>query len=453
MSVPTARNQGDLLPDHAYPLGPPEAFASFNALFDHRVQHYPDDPFLSDLTRHLNYSQADKCINTLAKLHGERIVPRRKGEPGKAVGMLWRAGMDYVLHDIALQRLCAGVRHECKMALIVIRRGHIPVAISPSLPPSAIISILRSTEAVALIHGPDQLKSAQAAITDLPGVSLIQVDTHDVPPSDNTTWRTELSPEEESQEVNSIIHTSGSTGDPKIIPMRNRPWLANCCSYPGGPGACLVVTPLSHAYARLALIGTVAYAGRFIVYPPTMPITAPNLMKAIRESKPEMIWVVPTLVKMIAEEPGGIDLLTGLGIVGSAGGPVPTELGDSLVANGVHLVVTLGASEAGNVFSSSRDYDTDRHWEYMRPPTFAIKYMHFESVEDGLAELVVDSKYPSLQMCNRPDGSWASGDLYELHETMKNAWRYFGRRDDLIVHSTGHKTNPIPSRLSPHTPN
>lgn len=34
---------------------------------------------------------------------------------------------------------------------------------------------------------------------------------------------------------------------------------------------------------------------------------------------------------------------------------------------------------------------------------------------------------------NRPDGSYATGDLYERHPTKKDTWKYAGRGDDTIV--------------------
>lgn len=58
---------------------------------------------------------------------------------------------------------------------------------------------------------------------------------------------------------------------------------------------------------------------------------------------------------------------------------------------------------------------------------------------------MLDAHFPTVNIRNCEDGSYATGDLFELHETIPNAWRYFGRSDDLLIHSSGEKTNPIPS--------
>lgn len=34
---------------------------------------------------------------------------------------------------------------------------------------------------------------------------------------------------------------------------------------------------------------------------------------------------------------------------------------------------------------------------------------------------------------NRPDGSYATGDLYTPHSAKPNVWRYIGRGDDVVV--------------------
>ena len=102
---PTPANSDDKWDETFYPHGDEKVFASMNSLFDHRVAHFPDHPFLSDLTRHFAYAQVDRLVNTVAKDYGKILPPRKKGESSKAVGVLWRGGIEYLIHDYALQRL------------------------------------------------------------------------------------------------------------------------------------------------------------------------------------------------------------------------------------------------------------------------------------------------------------------------------------------------------------
>lgn len=45
---------------------------------------------------------------------------------------------------------------------------------------------------------------------------------------------------------------------------------------------------------------------------------------------------------------------------------------------------------------------------------------------------------------NRPDGSFATADLFIPHESITNAWRYHSRADSQLTLSTGKKFDPAP---------
>ena len=57
-------------------------------------------------------------------------------------------------------------------------------------------------------------------------------------------------------------------------------------------------------------------------------------------------------------------------------------------------------------------------------------------------------------MINRPDGAYASSDLFKKHPSIPNAYKFVGRLDDTITLYNGEKTNPIKYELtlreSPH---
>ncbi|KAI7233997.1 hypothetical protein KC330_g5057 [Hortaea werneckii] len=70
------------------------------------------------------------------------------------------------------------------------------------------------------------------------------------------------------------------------------------------------------------------------------------------------------------------------------------------------------------------------------------------SFEGALAELVVlPSRSLSIfqtRLSNGVDmGEFRTGDLFSEHPTVKGLWKFRGRRDDIIVYSTGEKFNPI----------
>lgn len=65
-------------------------------------------------------------------------------------------------------------------------------------------------------------------------------------------------------------------------------------------------------------------------------------------------------------------------------------------------------------------------------------------------ELVVKDGWPAKIMSNRPDGSYATKDLFLRHEDEgKEHWyKYVGRMDDTLTQTLGEKTNPVPIELA-----
>lgn len=96
--------------------------------------------------------------------------------------------------------------------------------------------------------------------------------------------------------------------------------------------------------------------------------------------------------------------------------------------------------------SSVRGTDDD-DWNYLRSlPSFA-PYALWEPVAPGICELVIKAGWPSQSLSNRPDGSYATHDLFEQHPTDSNKWKYYGRLDDTLVLSNGEKANPVTLEL------
>lgn len=85
----------------------------------------------------------------------------------------------------------------------------------------------------------------------------------------------------------------------------------------------------------------------------------------------------------------------------------------------------------------------DNAWDYVRlPPTFK-SFVTFEERGPGIFELVALEGLPSKVASNRPDGSYATKDLFSPHPTIPNAWKYVARSDDTLVLMNGEKVTPI----------
>ena len=84
----------------------------------------------------------------------------------------------------------------------------------------------------------------------------------------------------------------------------------------------------------------------------------------------------------------------------------------------------------------------DKDWDYVRLSQDIQPYVAFEMSSAGIYELIALDGLPSKVASNRPDGSYATKDLFIPHPTTPNAWKYYARMDDTIVLLNGEKHVP-----------
>lgn len=98
-------------------------------------------------------------------------------------------------------------------------------------------------------------------------------------------------------------------------------------------------------------------------------------------------------------------------------------------------------TETGQLMTSMRPRE-DKAWDYLRPSEFVKKFIRFEERSPGIFELICLEGWPSKVLSNRPDGSYATKDLFLKHPSME-AYKYYARLDDTIVLVNGEKVNPL----------
>jgi hypothetical protein len=93
--------------------------------------------------------------------------------------------------------------------------------------------------------------------------------------------------------------------------------------------------------------------------------------------------------------------------------------------------------------TSFRDRD-DQDWDYLRVSKALDPFVRWEEKGPGIFELVVLAGWPSKVATNRPDGSYATKDLFSQHPDRSGLFKWTGRLDDTLVLMNGEKANPIP---------
>jgi acyl-coenzyme A synthetase/AMP-(fatty) acid ligase len=205
--------------------------------------------------------------------------------------------------------------------------------------------MLHDGKAQALLHSPDQVALAQAAIRELadrhdthitahewltiPSISnLLQVDEEHIA-------QTELSYDDQHVSVAGILHSSGSTGNPKPIPFTNRSFIHQIGW--AFEDDVLITTPLPHIYARYVILSALTVGSKAVLLHPSTPVTGETLFRVLQTYPQVRLYAVPAIISMIASQPGGIQVLGRVPGLAFSGGAVPSELGNRLVESGVML--------------------------------------------------------------------------------------------------------------------
>jgi thioester reductase-like protein len=249
-----------------------------------------------------------------------------------------------------------------------------------------------------------------------------------------------------------VMHTSGSTGLPKIVIMTHgtmAPLDAFSClpqqglapTYPSLCAGKRVYSsfPLFHSAGVSIILPACIFAGFTVVLGPFPP--SPETTNAMHvHGNVQFSWLPPTMLAGLAKHPEYLENLGKLNQICYGGGPCPSAVGD-LVSQKTKLANTLGSTESG-----MHPIELSQHWAYMTAsPSLGHEYRH---VSDDLYEQVIVRR-PGLSLYQGifstfPDiDEWHMRDLYSKHPTLENLWLYRGRLDDIIVFSTGEKLNPV----------
>ncbi|KAL2842165.1 hypothetical protein BJY01DRAFT_256818 [Aspergillus pseudoustus] len=357
-----------------------------------------------------------------------RVIPQRRtsDDPLRVVGLLGPSDFEYLITLLAVSRL-----------------GHTVLLLSTRIAEDAYVSLVESTKAAFLVAYPGH-QSVAAKVAERTGVVLQPALARE----DFTfTGSTAELPEAqldgliEAKNVTWIIHSSGSTGHPKPIFQTHSGALKNYANNFGLRG--FITLPLYHAHGISCLFRAVHAQKLIYMYNAELPLTGPHLLTTLQEHPDiEVLYAVPYGLKLLSESEESMKVLACLELVMFGGSSCPKPIGDKLAQNGVRLVSHYGTTETGQLMTSFRER-SDLDWDYVRPGSSLLPYVRWEEQMPGIYELCVLEGWPSKVASNRPDGAYATKDLFEKHPTKENAWRYYARLDDTLVLENGEKANPL----------
>ncbi|KAL4804262.1 hypothetical protein BDV18DRAFT_166093 [Aspergillus unguis] len=389
-----------------------------------------DEPIVAYPTKGTNYRyytprELHNLVEAAAAKYSQ-VVPqrRRTDDPVQVVSLLGPSDFEYLITLLAISRL-----------------GHTVLLLSTRISEDAYASLIENTKASFLIAYPAFQNVAENVAQRTGTVFQPVLTREDYIKTKAQLPEAQLDGLVENKNITWIIHSSGSTGHPKPIYQTHAGALKNYANNFGLRG--FITLPLYHAHGISCLFRAVHCQKLIYMYNADLPLTGSYLLTTLQEHPEiEVLYAVPYGLKLLSESEESMKVLARLELVMFGGSSCPKPIGDKLAQNGVRLVSHYGTTETGQLMTSFRER-SDTDWDYVRPGPSLLPYVRWEEQMPGIYELCVLEGWPSKVASNRPDGAYATKDLFEKHPTKENAWRYYARLDDTLVLENGEKANPL----------
>lgn len=252
-----------------------------------------------------------------------------------------------------------------------------------------------------------------------------------------------------------VLHTSGSTGNPKPVDVKHsliasidaqqlfpdvdnryvtaREW-ANRRIY--------TALPPFHSAGWNFFSYSIFQSTELLLGPSGAPPSLDTVEWVLKHDMAEAGIMPPSLLAEAAADDALLNMFSKWSSVTYGGGPLPQDAGDALQTR-LKVLQVLGSTETFNLPELLPESQGD--WPFhCYHPSLGID---FRERMEGLYELVFvrqpeNAKHQGA-FCTFTDiDEYAMKDLYERHPSKPDLWRYRGRLDDIIVLSNGEKFNP-----------
>ncbi|OOQ87627.1 NRPS-like enzyme [Penicillium brasilianum] len=254
-----------------------------------------------------------------------------------------------------------------------------------------------------------------------------------------------------------IIHSSGTTGMPKLVPLTNGffkcqdecsrlPWPesrqpATFCNY-SQEEIVLATTPFFHLMGLFSFVMSIFHNVPVLIGP-EKPLSVDYLVELIDKTRPTAGLFPPSVLEDMSHSEKALKSLGTLRSVFFGGAPLALDSGRRLRQH-VQVVSVIGSSEMGWLPALIPESKED--WAYFEwNPFYGIE---MQARGDDLFEMVIprreDSRNVHAIFHTFPDRDvYKTNDLYTRHPTNPHLWKFHGRFDDVIVLSNGEKFNPV----------
>ncbi|KAJ6509167.1 hypothetical protein C8R47DRAFT_965148 [Mycena vitilis] len=345
----------------------------------------------------------------------------------------------------------------CMLVSAIMRAGLVPFCLSPRNAAVGVANLLEQTTPVAVYISPD----LRSVITDALNALGTPLPVYEAPTFEQLQGALVNSlpalPKAEMDSIAYILHTS-DISHKFLLQFGSPPWKDS----EDHSGQVLAVhnVPNYHGIGVFVACWPLTSGLTMSVFRPTIPplrmlckslalcnrtcLIGP-ISNGIIATNPEFVMATPATVETWSESSCGLAMMKSRKALTYLGAPLNKRVGDALVANGVVLCSTYGAMETGLVAPFLEHHGAD--WDYisMRSDIEVARVPEEDGSSLYTHTYLVSSSFTTSYTNSVIDGrpGCSVSDLLERHPHKPELHRIYGRKDDILIFSSGLKVLPI----------
>ncbi|KAJ3498606.1 hypothetical protein NLG97_g982 [Lecanicillium saksenae] len=352
--------------------------------------------------------------------HSKGISTRKGAADAAVVGLVLSPGIESVVSYLALTRM-----------------GHTVLLLAPQLEAEAIQHLAHEANCKIILN----------AVKDGPGYkSLRLVTLNELAQKENLFWALKCCVLPHQDEPAVIIHSSGTTGQPKLIPKSHRSimeMLRNTSSALHDKNI-LVGSWLHWLGGYCMMLFAFVKCGSHVCWPSEDCANSRESAKnIILQTNPDIVVCNSWLLMSAVHDVEALEALKRCSLVTNIGGVLPPAVAGILTQNGVRLTTGYGMSELPLSLSSTANAGDLLFWDYLQiVPSMAL-HLRFrllreeegntENGNERFYELIILPSLPGMdkKWATDSDGSHHTGDIFIKHPTQES-YRCLGRLTDMV---------------------
>jgi acyl-coenzyme A synthetase/AMP-(fatty) acid ligase len=345
--------------------------------------------------------------------------------PGVTVGLRGMSTIEWVVSFLALTRL-----------------GHPILILASTLSVEAVEKVMNKSNCEILIDQTD----APSTLTNLkkliiPMATVRDGDKEAADETDTFNYRSRW-PDIKETDTAFIMHSTGTTGLPKLVARTHRQVLHRLKVISPGLTHLRVFIDTYFCYSNglFSMLYALMRDGQQTCWSNERLTPTPGAYRdLVVAMKPQLAFFRPRMLMDAVSTPDGLDVLKRSTRVFTTGMVMPRHLGTKLVEEGVPLINLYSMTE---LTFGLMGVLGDPDWEYLQADPFNAPHIHFRplseeesSMQAGgqqLYELVVLPSHPTqdMQWANPADRCFHTGDVFVPHPTKLNRYKCMGRLCD-----------------------